>query len=516
MTQNFIRNDVYRATPQDPNIRFDSDYDDSNQVGELSLKSSQWTSGRASVLDSDSLGIRLPEPKNRRLTSQKQADEALNALLKQLDVSSDKSPNGSSSNQLSGLSVDSLALYISLLVTDGLNSRAKDLIKSMDALHDTQKAESAAKLKDQIDAINKNIEQSHKAQKHNIFTAVIDWVVSAVEVVVGALKIAAGVATGNPLAIASGIAEVSAGVMGLVKASIETAALCESDPEKAKKLRDVAEKIGYAQMALEGVAAVLDITQTAKGMIAASKAAKAAEGAATATEMGAKVATTVALEASGKITKAEAQTMLKEITKELTRELIENATKEVTKGITGVAKDVVKEAATKASIKILEEAAEKAIKEAAEIAAQKLAKEGFDIATKEGLEAAAKAIADDLVKTIGSTVKKEVAHEINRVTRAILNQVVNGTTAITTGVQSFTDFALERKMADLRKEVADLLADQQMANQFLDVLNQLMDKQRTRVKETLKMISDGQSTTQSNIENLSNATGMMAGMMGKV
>lgn len=38
---------------------------------------------------------------------------------------------------------------------------------------------------------------------------------------------------------------------------------------------------------------------------------------------------------------------------------------------------------------------------------------------------------------------------------------------------------------------------------------------RSRVKETLKMIADGQNTTQSNIESLSNANGMMAGMMGK-
>ncbi len=111
--------------------------------------------------------------------------------------------------------------------------------------------------------------------------------------------------------------------------------------------------------------------------------------------------------------------------------------------------------------------------------------------------------------------KKEISQGISRITKSVLDRLATSTSAVTTGAQSFADFAMNRKMAELRKEIADLLADQQMANQFLEVLNQLMDKQRSRVKETLKMIADGQSTTQSNIESLSNANGMMAGMMGK-
>ena len=521
MTQNYIRNDIYRPTPKDSNVNFDSYYqDDGQQVGTLNLKASQWAGGRSEYLDTDTLGIQIPEPKDRKYTSLKQVDDALDLLFLQLNTTTEKPTNGSISNQLSSLTVDSLALYISLIVTDGLNARAKDLMKALDALHDTQKAESAAKLKDQIDAINKNIEQSHKAHKHNIFTAVIDWVVSSAEVVAGAFKIAAGVASGNPLAIASGVAEMLAGVMGLVEASLETAALCEDDPEKAKKLRDVAEKIGYAQMALEGVAALLDVTQTARGMMAASKAAKAASGAATATEMGTKVAATVAAESAGQITKAEAQVIFKQLSKELAREMLENEAQVIFKQLSkelaremlknvskDVAKEVAKSATEEAAKKLIEEAAENAIKEAAEVAAKKMA--------QEGLEVGSEALTTAIVESIAKSVKQEVSAGIARILKSGLEHLTTVTNAVTTGSQSIFDFVMNRKMAELRREIADLMADQQLANQFLEVLNQLMDKQRSRVKETLKMIADGQNTTQSNIESLSNANGMMAGMMGK-
>ncbi|MGF1740052.1 type III secretion system translocon subunit SctE [Vibrio profundum] len=496
MTQNINTSNDLRRVFIDQNSS-PLNYKSNNEMGGIKLKPSAWVNGRSEILDRNTLGIQLPEPKERKKTSQEQADKALGLILQSLLIPPGKLPQGSTSDKLSGLSIDSLTLYISLIVTDGLNSRAKDILKALDALHDTQKRESSTKLQDQIDAINKNIEASHQSQKHNIFTTVMDWVVAAAEVTMGTLKIVGGVLAGNPLEIAGGTAELSAGVLGMVKASLETAALCEDDPEKAEKLRDIAEKIGYAQMALEVVAAVLDITETARAMQAASKAARAGEMAANATNAGTKIAAAVAAESAGEITKAELHVILEQIAKELAREMAEEAVKNVSKN---VAEDQAKE--------LTKQAAKQAVEKSAETASRKLA--------KEGLEVGSDALNEAIVKSLKSSLKKEIFQGINRINMSVFNRVMAATKDVTIGAQSIADFAMNRKMAQLRKEIKDLLADQQMANAFLEVLNQLMDKQRTRVKETLKMVADSQSTTQSNIQQLSSANGMMAGMMAKV
>ncbi|WP_108651892.1 type III secretion system translocon subunit SctE [Dongshaea marina] len=494
MNQNIIGNDIFRTGLTDSILHSASGNENKYKVSEFNLEPSRWVSDRHSRMDQEKLGIHLPEPKNRQYTTREHTDRALKTLFGQLQASPDKVPKGSSTNQISSMSVDSLSLYISLLVTDGFNARAKDLVKALDALHDRQKLESSAKLKDQIEAINKNVEQAHKAQKNNIFTAILDWVMSAVEVVLGAIKLAAAVVTCNPVGIAGGVAEIGAGLTGFVKAALETAALCQSDPEKAQKLREAANIVGYVQMGLGIVAAALDITQTARATMAATKAANAAKVASTAGDIGEKVTKTVVAQAAGKITEAESKVILEKIGKELAQELIQTATKDVAKGIT-------------------EEAAKELLKKAAQQAVEQAAKEASKVFAKEGLEAAAKAAAE----TIATTVKQEVKDGIKSLTKAIVTSAARAATDfVSGGISSFYNFAMKREMADLQKEISDLLADQQMMDSFLEVLNQMMDKQRSRVKETLKMISDGQNTTQSNIENLSNASGMMANMMGKV
>ncbi|WP_145583195.1 type III secretion system translocon subunit SctE [Yersinia thracica] len=114
--------------------------------------------------------------------------------------------------------------------------------------------------------IDKAVEQADKAKKAGIFNAVFDWFIGAVEVVYGALKVVEGVVTGDPVAIASGVAYFSAGTAGLVKAVAETAMLLGASKEKCQEVIDIAGKV---QLGFECFAMAIDLFQAARAINAA-------------------------------------------------------------------------------------------------------------------------------------------------------------------------------------------------------------------------------------------------------
>ncbi|MFL4558469.1 type III secretion system translocon subunit SctE [Yersinia kristensenii] len=114
--------------------------------------------------------------------------------------------------------------------------------------------------------IDKAVEQADKAKKAGVFNAVFDWIIGAVEVVYGALKVAEGVLTGDPVAITSGVAYLAAGTAGLVKAAAETAMLLGASKEKCQEVIDVAGKV---QLGFECFAMAIDLFQAGRAINAA-------------------------------------------------------------------------------------------------------------------------------------------------------------------------------------------------------------------------------------------------------
>lgn len=82
----------------------------------------------------------------------------------------------------------------------------------------------------------------------------------------GAIKVAEGVLTGNPVALASGAAYLAAGTAGLVKAAAETAMLLGASKEKCREVIDVAGKI---QLGCECFAMAIDLLQAGRAINAA-------------------------------------------------------------------------------------------------------------------------------------------------------------------------------------------------------------------------------------------------------
>lgn len=101
-------------------------------------------------------------------------------------------------------------------------------------------------------------QEANQVRKGGIVGAVFDWVVAAVDVVVGIGKTIAGVMTANPMLIAGGALTLAAGAAGIGVAFSNTMALV--DKGNADQWRERANKASTAQMALGIAATVVDVT----------------------------------------------------------------------------------------------------------------------------------------------------------------------------------------------------------------------------------------------------------------
>ncbi|WP_421253909.1 type III secretion system translocon subunit SctE [Aeromonas jandaei] len=129
-------------------------------------------------------------------------------------------------------------------------------IKAQQKLQEDQRNENVKRLSEQIRAQQ---EAAEKAKKAGIFTAIIDTIVAAAEVISGAMKLLAG----NP----TGLLDIAAGAAGFVKAGFEWAAVFDS--ENAEKYLKIAAEVGYVQLAFEmlGMFAEVRGAMHAKGVM---------------------------------------------------------------------------------------------------------------------------------------------------------------------------------------------------------------------------------------------------------
>lgn len=172
---------------------------------------------------------RLDESAGARYTGNVTASQAQSAL----DHLFDAVPSGLQSRPTLGqfltLDVASMSLMVNGLMQAVCSKNADIVCQQIQRASDVQDVLRDKQLKDYQAQINKTAEQAEKIRKAGILSAVCDWIISGVQLVMGTLRVMAGDVVG-------GMATIMNGVAGVIKASAETALLCGADKETCGKI----------------------------------------------------------------------------------------------------------------------------------------------------------------------------------------------------------------------------------------------------------------------------------------
>ncbi|KLU21529.1 hypothetical protein EOS_35800 [Caballeronia mineralivorans PML1(12)] len=190
-----------------------------------------------------------------------QAVLALSGIFSVLGV---PDPEGTANNVLGtedAVTMGVLAYVAANAALDILGDRAKLMSVALDIQTDREAQTRLAdvkKLNEQDEAARASAE---KARKGGIVNTVLSWAIGAAEVTTGAVKLVM-------CDYAGGTADLMAGITGLTKAALQTAALV--DEKNAKEYLKVAEIMGEIQMGFEIASALIDVVSVARILDATS------------------------------------------------------------------------------------------------------------------------------------------------------------------------------------------------------------------------------------------------------
>ncbi|AOF16471.1 pathogenicity island 2 effector protein SseC [Yersinia enterocolitica] len=438
------------------------------------------------VLDWRDATRSLPSEANTNLPKvpQREAQSALDRLLGSLSHSGVGGDCGRLSLDNPGeTDIQQIMSMVSSLNLGLFSNLCKSISQQMERATDVQTFLRDKRVAEYQQQIDKAVEQADKAKKAGIFTAVFDWIVGAVEVVYGALKVAEGVLTGDPLAIASGVAYLAAGTAGLVKAAAETAMLLGASKEKCQEVIDVAGKV---QLGCECFAMAIDIFQAARAINAARTVTK---GASEVLKSGASEALSDAIKrgASGEIEQL-AEKFGKDVSQQVSRNISLNVMETEMVEVGNMTSAAAKQAA-KAEIALVRNITKSFTHEGIEKLVGGVAKKLAQDAIKKGITLTAEQFSQQCVKAIMkksvTTILKDIATSpllIMQKCTAAAGQVNSGQLAI--------------QSANLRKEIEKLILDQDFT--------QFMDEWVERNKQhQLKQLKDTSEAAQDTVTKLS-------------
>lgn len=455
------------------------------------------------VLDWRDVTRSLPSEANTNLPKvpQREAQSALDRLLGSLSHSGVGGDCGRLSLDNPGeTDIQQIMSMVSSLNLGLFSNLCKSISQQMERATDVQTFLRDKRVAEYQQQIDKAVEQADKAKKAGIFTAVFDWIVGAVEVVYGALKVAEGVLTGDPLAIASGVAYLAAGTAGLVKAAAETAMLLGASKEKCQEVIDVAGKV---QLGCECFAMAIDIFQAARAINAARTVTK---GASEVLKSGASEALTDAIKrgASGEIEQL-AEKFGKDVSQQVSRNISLNVMETEMVEVGNMTSAAAKQAA-KAEIALVRNITKSFTHEGIEKLVGGVAKKLAQDAIKKGITLTAEQFSQQCVKAIMkksvTTILKDIATSpllIMQKCTAAAGQVNSGQLAI--------------QSANLRKEIEKLILDQDFT-QFMDEwVERNKQHQLKQLKDTSEAAQDTVTKLSDNIKQNSMLQTQIAGSL---
>jgi secreted effector protein SseC len=440
----------------------------------------------------------LPPSSDTSLVSpgvtQQHAQNALDRLVAALPRSGAKNdPNGRFSlDRLGNIDMQiimSMAGNLSLAVFSDLS---RLMGQQMERATEVQTFLSDKRVAEYQKQIDKAVEQADKAKKAGIFNAVFDWVIGAAEVVYGAIKVAEGVLTGDPIALTSGVAYLAAGTAGLVKAAAETAMLLGASKEKCQEVIDVAGKV---QLGCECFAMAIDLFQAARAINAARVVTR---GAGDVLKAGSGEALTGAIKRGAT---EEVQQLAEQLGKEVSQQVSRDAAMkgigiemvEATDMASAAAKQAV-EAEMSLVRNITQSFTREGIAQLVSKTTEKLAleaiKKGATLTAEELNRQCTKEIMKKMISTILKDISASPLQIIQKCTGAI-QQVNSGQLAI--------------QKAGLQKEIEQLIVDQDFT-QFMD---EWVDKAKQQQLNRLKDLSHEAQDTVKKLNDTIQQTGML-------
>ncbi|BBE08753.1 Secretion system effector [Mycoavidus cysteinexigens] len=198
-----------------------------------------------------------PEPLNRptpgkSVVTLPQANQAMERIMERVGAPLDEGAR-LQLGKIETVSMDSMMIATTLLTGKVMGDTAEAKCKALEIMGKKQEAIRTQQVKEYCEQLDKATEQQEKAKKAGVFGVIFDWIVAAVEIGIGVLKLACG----NP----TGVIDIAAGVSGAVKAVANTLALI--DPSHASVYGKIADWAGKIQMGLEVVGLAVDMLSAA-------------------------------------------------------------------------------------------------------------------------------------------------------------------------------------------------------------------------------------------------------------
>lgn len=411
--------------------------------------------------------------KKKGVVSTEQANQALQNIVKD---------NGVSIGQLEKASINDIVMMATNLGLKALGDTANSAAKSLKIKTDAQEVARNRQVKEFQEQLAKQIEQSNKAHKGGIFGAIFDWIVGAVEAVIGAFKMLEGVArvavgdVSGALDIASGAAYLTAGFAGMVKAAAETAILCGADKDKCQDVINVASKV---QLGAEIVGMACDIFQ-------AGRAISATRGIATGTETAMKEAAPKLIESIGKGSTKEIATVAENVGKQVSEQVGQQVMQQLMKEGAEQSGQISKALAKAFSEDAIRELVTKAVKETAEQAIKK----GVTLT------------AEELTKQVSKNVSQEVFKAIFKACTYTSLEIVRATAGSSKAV---TSGAIGIEKAKLQKQIEELILKQN----FMEFCYEWYNKAKEQQTKSIKDLFDKQGDAVSGASNVISQTGSL-------
>ncbi|MCG7490146.1 type III secretion system translocon subunit SctE [Vibrio sp. Of14-4] len=392
-------------------------------------------------VDSPKIRARLPDsrsftqlehtPNKGQLVSLEEANQALERVTNQkVSVS-----------HIEHASMSDIALLVASIGIEVFTDTAKALAKSSQLKTDTQAVLNDKRVKEFQEQLAKHIEQSEKAHKGGIFGAIFDWIVGAVEAVIGVFKliegaarIAVGDVVGGAMDMASGGAYLTAGIAGMVKAAAETAILCGADKEKCQQVIDVAGKV---QLGAEVVGMALDIFQAGRAISATRSIAKGTETAMT--EAAPKL-----VESIGKGSTSEVANIAQQIGSQVSEQVSEQVAEQLMKGATQAIEQVAEQGGHIAQ-SLTEAFSKSAIEKFVSQAVEKVAVSAME----KGGQVTAEQITKEAVKAVRNEVISRAIKACTYTSLELIRASAGAGKAITNGVITIEKAKLQKQIEDL-------------------------------------------------------------------